>query len=304
MEDNKPNDHNVANLAPGRQQVDELNCPSHSRKRWTIDRTSSSWHDWLPLHDRPHLRWALAIILAIAIIAIMIVGIVYTIEYYAMYYATGHGGWLYRAAADRNNNSTTDSSQAIPGTMTVEESYPDVVWHTMDKEEEEDAYWITDQRYRPMILQMAPCIQKYSCAQYDKPSVCCNAGLFCHQTDTDLSNSGVYCCNNSTCPSEGHLTSSAICPQGLMQCGEAEGGGCCPGGSQCAEEGCLLFDQHKPPATPSTPASSNTVQEPHVMATVYKIGEVPSQAVQRRLGYTSHPVLEGLVLVGLVFFTF
>jgi hypothetical protein len=70
-------------------QRDGLACPSHERKRWGIDKSLLNWHRWLPLHDRPNLRWALAIILALVVLAVMIVGIVFTAEYYTAYYASG-----------------------------------------------------------------------------------------------------------------------------------------------------------------------------------------------------------------------
>jgi hypothetical protein len=70
-------------------------CASHNRKRWPTDKTLFDWHRWCPdsfAETSPRLRWAALIALVLVVVAVMIVGIVFTAEYYATYYASG--AWL------------------------------------------------------------------------------------------------------------------------------------------------------------------------------------------------------------------
>lgn len=159
MEENKTNQS-----GPSNQQTDELNCPSHNQKRWGIDKTIFSWHRWLPLHDRPNLRWALAVVLALVIIAIMITGIVFTAEYYTAYYASGAWIWDHaKANSTQGRVATAETMVPIGATQT---SKPDISLAAMRNEKSNRHASL---HYIPGILQTAPCDPRWGCAQFGQP---------------------------------------------------------------------------------------------------------------------------------------
>lgn len=146
------------------QQTDELNCPSHHRKRWAIDKTVFDWHRRLPLHDRPSLRWALAVVLALIIIAVMIIGIVFSAEYYTAYYASGAWAWSRERVNSTQGSlsrmeALTKASQLLQATS--DDANQMVQNGTLDE--------TVNMSYRPGILHTAPCDPRWSCRHYDQP---------------------------------------------------------------------------------------------------------------------------------------
>ncbi|KAK6063181.1 hypothetical protein SCUP234_13426 [Seiridium cupressi] len=274
MEDNRPD------RQPSRsyQQPDDgLNCPSHNRRRWAIDRTLFDWHRWVPLHDRPVLRWALAVALVIVVLAVMVVGIVYTAEYYTAYYASG--AWILNHEKSNHTQGvlSVDVVQEIPVTHETGDTLGAVG----------DEIAAGGLNYIPEIDQITPCDPRWSCGEKGQP-----VSLF--DTYTSLSNSGIYCCNNSTCPLDGHLDRATTCPADLKECSQEEGGGCCPPDAACSTSGCLIGAGHKPDAT-KTGGTQPT-------GTVHKMGEVPCQGMRMEVALRENkqPTLQGAAMCALL----
>ncbi|KAK9424617.1 hypothetical protein SUNI508_03493 [Seiridium unicorne] len=156
MEDNRPDRH----PSPSYQQPDDgLNCPSHNRRRWAIDRTLFDWHRWVPLHDRPVLRWALAVVLVIVVLAVMIVGIVYTAEYYTAYYASG--AWILNHEKSNHTQGvlSVDVVQEIPVTLETGDTLGAVGGEIA----------AGSLNYIPEIDRVTPCDPRWSCGEQGQP---------------------------------------------------------------------------------------------------------------------------------------
>ncbi|KAH6656859.1 hypothetical protein BKA67DRAFT_172107 [Truncatella angustata] len=161
MKENRPG---VASSRKASGQPDRLKCPSHERKKWTIDKIYFDWHRWVPLRDHPNLRWALAIVSAVIIVAIMIVGIVFTAEYYSWYYASGAWVW---AHAKTNITQTVVSSTNIVDKIETLPARASA--QTTERLAGKDDKYDNKARYIAGIRQTTLCDPRWSCARFDQP---------------------------------------------------------------------------------------------------------------------------------------
>ncbi|KAK7921202.1 hypothetical protein PG985_009224 [Apiospora marii] len=122
-----------------------------------------------------------------------------------------------------------------------------------------------------------------------KQDICCASPMFCYRTD--LSDSGIYCCDNATKTCEPGPTKPAVCAPGLTQCNLEQGGGCCPNKTDCSSYGCLQYDI--PSATQSGLLPEDTAEAAATPnATTYKIGEIAlsSSTSSSSSRATLHPI--------------
>ncbi|KAL7624058.1 hypothetical protein AAE478_005615 [Parahypoxylon ruwenzoriense] len=237
-----------------------------------------------PFQDRPRLRWAFLVGLVVLVLAVLIVGVVFTVYYDAMYYSSG--AFLIKNKGDGGGGSggaaRNEKIEMIGGNADAN-----------------------------------GCGQNQdSCEAYGQPNICCPAGMVCHSSK--FSASGVFCCaDGSQC-----LDTEAQpphCDHGNGACGKHLGGGCCAPGTQCARDGCLkvyraapgfassiLSGTEMPPSsTTSHPSGTRTAAEQTPTATdgvtvlTTKIGETARsqglKGIRPGFGFSGCPALELLV---------
>ncbi|OTA90808.1 hypothetical protein M434DRAFT_389658 [Hypoxylon sp. CO27-5] len=155
--------------------------------------------------DRPKLRWAFLIGLFVLVVAVLIIGVVFTVYYDALYYSNGAymlkdktGG--IQAKVESNPEKTQDGILSKGGDMGA-------------CPEEQD-----------------------SCQAYDQPNICCPTGTICHSSP--FSSSGIFCCSyDDSCLVTAEQPPR--CADKSRACGKSLGGGCCPPETECAADGCL-----------------------------------------------------------------
>ncbi|KAI1846552.1 hypothetical protein JX266_007449 [Neoarthrinium moseri] len=209
----------------------------------------------------------------------MIIGIVFTAEYYATYYASG--AWIF--TKERNDTAQLQSHGGKQAAM--ESPMPKITGEGGD-EAFTKSLWVSEVNG---FYKAAACDNVTSCAAYDQPP-----GLACFASRS--SSSGIYCFANQTSYHHPEADRSVMCPQHLLECDKKDGGGCCPYGTLCATEGCLIYTMKPPKSTGSTAPTTST-GPPFVIATAHKMGEVPqSKGVEGYIpytfGYTSNPALK------------
>ncbi|KAI0181526.1 hypothetical protein GGR52DRAFT_583955 [Hypoxylon sp. FL1284] len=249
-----------------------------------------------PFQDRPRLRWAFLIGLVVLVVAVLVVGVVFTVYYDALYYSTGaflvkQKGYQDGFRADVSTATTT----AMP------EAHEALAMQSLPRAARDRTRAICDDDVE-------------SCEAYNKSNICCPAGMSCHATQ--YSASGVYCCardsSASSSPSLCVATEArpARCGGHARACGKSLGGGCCEPGSRCAASGCLrvyraapgfatgplLTGTQTPPPLPSaaeTETGGVTVTAPKTAETALQSG-----AAECRFGFSSGAaMLEVLALV-------
>lgn len=212
----------------------EPQCASHKRQLWNIDKSRFDWHRYC-FADRPRLRLAALVGLVIIVLAVMILSIVFTAEYYTAYYATG--AWIISKAS--NKTAAAQSNASV---------------HALARH------------------SLSGSCEGYmeSCAQFNRPSICCAVGTACYATD--LSPSGIYCCGNSSDCAAGPPR-EAVCLLGTTQCGAELGGGCCANAMDCSQDGCRI-DQPQPSATDDSSMPEDTATSEATGSVTNKLGEV------------------------------
>jgi hypothetical protein len=88
--------------------------------------------------------------------------------------------------------------------------------------------------------------------------ICCPEGLSCYSTS--YTTSGIFCCNMTGSPSDCQPSASRPpqCPASTFECSKTVGGGCCPHGTACSENGCILFNGTDSPQ-PITSTITSTI---------------------------------------------
>ncbi|OTB03416.1 hypothetical protein M426DRAFT_12566 [Hypoxylon sp. CI-4A] len=236
-------------------------------------------------NDHPRLRWAFLVGLVVLVLAVLVVGVVFTVYYDAMYYSSG-------AFLLKNNDDNKDKDK-VDGNAMRNESVVAVVVGTRD---------------------LGVCGEsRDSCQAYDKPNICCPEGIVCHASS--FSPSGVFCCETGS-PCLATKDKPPRCAGHSSACDKDLGGGCCAAGTECTEHGCLkvylaapglessiITDNQSPPPTSTR---TTTLGRPSptgmdgVTITTAKIGEtVLSQGlkgVKSSFGFSSCFSLEVLAL--------
>ncbi|ORY55076.1 uncharacterized protein BCR38DRAFT_127061 [Pseudomassariella vexata] len=186
--------------------------------------------------------------MGLIVIAILIIGIVMTANYYAAYYASGvwllqkgESGTAMEVAADIQTPDV-DGMESAATLQTVETRA------RVDIRARKAQYGMENDGLNPPLVACG----SLTCSKQGQPNICCPLGMACYPHG--LSNSKIACCR-STLQCADDL--SPVCMEGTTQCDSEQGGGCCGVGMQCSRDGCLKV------------ANSATT-------TVYKIGEVPT----------------------------
>ncbi|KAI1102324.1 hypothetical protein F4804DRAFT_334422 [Jackrogersella minutella] len=244
---------------PTRASGDQQHCGDHRRN--------------CPFQDRPKLRWAFLVSLAVLVVAVLIVGVVFTVYYDALYYSSG--AFLLR--------EKQGAAEATPESAVAAR---DVGVCGRDRD---------------------------SCQAYGQPNICCPAGMTCFSSAFSPSGvyccaAGSAClvtadqppaCDNrtSTC---GRLLGGGCCTHGT-QC---SADGClevylaAPGFASS-----VLSGTQTPTPTSAATTTAGGVHGTHtqgVTVTTTKVAEIALsqglKGVQSGFGFSSCPSLEVLVL--------
>ncbi|KAI2632091.1 hypothetical protein GGR54DRAFT_634860 [Hypoxylon sp. NC1633] len=112
-----------------------------------------------PFQDRPKLRWAFLIGLVVIIVAVLVVGVVFTVYYDAMYYSSG--AFLLK-----------ENTGGIQG---------------------------QDQNIQPVQRDLSVCGERQdSCEAFGQPNICCPVGMICHSSEFSPSGI-YCCANETQC---------------------------------------------------------------------------------------------------------
>ncbi|KAK8039287.1 hypothetical protein PG993_007698 [Apiospora rasikravindrae] len=247
---------------PG-NKPDDFQCASHNRK---LD-----WHRfYCVFEDRPQLRWPLLACLVIVVLGVMIIGIVSTVQYTR----TGH-----------DLAQTVELKEGAKGTQNPASvvAMDDSIKHDNDNQ---NANGFASSQ-NPADITMCD-DELHGCQSFNVLNVCCSSPMFCYRTN--FSDSGVYCCDNSTTSCEPGPTELLVCEPGLTKCSLEQGGGCCPSQTDCSFYGCLEYDV--PSGTQSGLLPEDTaVAAATPNATTYKFGEIASSSSRA----TRNPMLYGTI---------
>ncbi|KAI0385263.1 hypothetical protein F5Y04DRAFT_291928 [Hypomontagnella monticulosa] len=202
------------NQSPHPSPGTDNHCADHKRDVWkTGDKKSLTawfnWHRWCPFENRPTLRWVFLIGLAVLVVAVLIVGIVFTVYYDAMYYSSG--AFLLHKTEGAEPEDARDSVLTAERGVDVD---PNVCGEKRD-----------------------------SCQAFGQPNICCPVGIVCHASS--FSPSGVYCCTDGPdCVAT--EAKPPRCDDHTVPCDKSLGGGCCARGTECAATGCLKVYRAEP----------------------------------------------------------
>ncbi|KAK7948164.1 uncharacterized protein PG986_009050 [Apiospora aurea] len=194
------------------------------------------------------------------VLGVMIIGIVSTVRYTATGYDLTHTVELEEGA---------NETQIPAGVVAMNDS---------------TKHGISNQNAKSFATSQDPADitmcddELHGCQSFNVLNVCCSSPMFCYRTD--FSDSGVYCCDNSTTACEPGPTESVVCAPGLTKCSLEQGGGCCPSQTDCSFYGCLEYDV--PSGTQSGLLPEDTaVAAATPNATTYKFGEIASSGSNR-----------------------
>ncbi|KAI1769677.1 hypothetical protein GGR53DRAFT_524793 [Hypoxylon sp. FL1150] len=250
----------------------------------TDDHCASHRRD-CPFQDRPRLRWAFLVSFVLLVVAVLVVGIVFSVYYNAVHYTNG--------VKQQINGENTGGVRAEADT---EGGAPPREMLLLDRGAADDE---------------SSCGEGMdSCRAYNQPNICCPVDMICHSTNLTLS--GIYCCAKDS-PCLATSEKPPRCDDHAHACNKSVGGGCCAVGTECAAGGCLetyraapgfapslLSGTQKPPPTRTYTQSTETQEG--VTVTTPRIGETAQSSdgvrgVEPRFGFSSCPKLE-LVALG------
>ncbi|KAI0013201.1 hypothetical protein F4779DRAFT_641712 [Xylariaceae sp. FL0662B] len=228
---------------PQQPTATDDHCADHKRQVWNIDKKQ----------DRPKLRWAFLIGLTAIIIAVLVVGVVFTVYYDTLYYTSG----AFLIKEKGGSDAPEMSSDRVLGDAAVASTTTRAV-NVFEAAAENGMIARSSKRERRRSTHRNICGEHQdSCEAYDQPNICCAVGTVCHPTD--YSPSGIYCCQDGT---RCHPTESRPprCDAHSAACNRSLGGGCCAPGSECSPAGCLKIYRAAPGLMSSS--SSSTTRGP------------------------------------------
>ncbi|KAI1205101.1 uncharacterized protein F4807DRAFT_465068 [Annulohypoxylon truncatum] len=242
---------------PARTPTDS-HCATHNRRPWKAGEKKG---------------------LVVLVVAVLIVGVVFTVYYDAMYYSSG--AFLLHDKTGNTLVERQDISLAGVG---------------------RDA-------------NLCGSDTGGGCEAFGRPNMCCPLGMTCKRSN--FSPSGVFCCSSSSnCRADPDLPPR--CDKHTSACNKSMGAGCCLHNTECDKDGCLKVYRAAPgfstAATTLTTTSSTasvagtkttSSDAGGVTITTAKMAETAltddgTKGIKPGFGYSSCPLLEVCALGGAI----